>query len=1032
LVKLWDVASGDELRTFLGHTDNVHNLLFSPGGDLLASTSRDGTVQVWSVEHGQALHVFDLDGEPTYGLAFSPDGALLASSGRKGTVALWRMADGASVGTLAGHRDLVLSLAFSPDGTLLASAGVDPDVLVWGIPAAGSAAGAIAAPKSVVEAAQPLRTGAALGPAGDNGTIAFTSYRDGEAKIYAMHPDGSGVTPLSRTGLRDTRPTWSPDGQRVAFVRRLGQANHELFVMNADGSGATRLTDLPDSVESEPAWSPDGTRLAFISNQRLSSLMVSGRFHVWVMNADGSDPRLLADLGGTNASPDWSPDGRRIAFDSNRDGNYEIYLIDADGCNPVNLTAHPGNDVSPAWSPDGARIAFVSDRSGDQEIYVMDADGTNVTRLTFVEGYDKSPAWSPDGEYLVFYGMHDAHNTEVYRIRADGTELVQLTAAADFDGFPTWQATGIAPAAGSVAEGPAAAPGSPVDEATAALEGLPIDAFFDESFRLLMLRDPEWVTAEGLDARFGTAPDRLTPLDDAYVRDTQALEVAMLALLRAYDRDALDPDQQISYDVYEWYLADRVRGHDYTYYDYPVTHFVTGVQYDLLQLFTDLHPIATPADAEAYVARLSEVDDKFEGLVEGLHLRAGAGVVLPRFLFPWLMGDIRGLARAPARFTPFYSAFEEKVAALENLGDADKQALLDAAEAEIEASVVPAFAALEDALVALQSEAPGREGVWQFPDGDGYYRYLLHHFTTTDMTPAEIEALGRQELARVHDEMRAAFAALGYPAGESIPELYARLARDSGTVSGSRAADAYEAILRDAEANLDDAFDLRPRADLVVVAGAQGDYYVSGSLDGTRPGAFYARIDGGGTLAYGMPTLAYHEGVPGHHFQIALAQESDLPLFRNVLVFLGYAEGWALYAEQLAYELGWYDDDPYGNLGRLRDQAFRAARLVVDTGIHERGWTFDEAHAFMVENVGRDPGMLEFEVSRYIAWPGQATAYMVGMLQIQALRRRAMDALGDRFDLKDFHRVVLSNGSMPLEVLERVVDDYIAATLQEE
>jgi uncharacterized protein (DUF885 family) len=174
-----------------------------------------------------------------------------------------------------------------------------------------------------------------------------------------------------------------------------------------------------------------------------------------------------------------------------------------------------------------------------------------------------------------------------------------------------------------------------------------------------------------------------------------------------------------------------------------------------------------------------------------------------------------------------------------------------------------------------------------------------------------------------------------------------------------------------------------------------------------------------------MPTLAYHEGLPGHHLQIALAQESDLPLFRNVIGFTGYTEGWALYAEHLARELGWYEDDPYGELGRLQAQAFRAARLVVDTGLHAKGWSFDQAHEFMVENTGHDPGFMQFEVSRYVAWPGQATAYMVGMLRILDLRQRAMERLGERFDLRAFHEVVLSNGSMPLEILERVVEAWI-------
>jgi hypothetical protein len=176
-----------------------------------------------------------------------------------------------------------------------------------------------------------------------------------------------------------------------------------------------------------------------------------------------------------------------------------------------------------------------------------------------------------------------------------------------------------------------------------------------------------------------------------------------------------------------------------------------------------------------------------------------------------------------------------------------------------------------------------------------------------------------------------------------------------------------------------------------------------------------------------MPSLAYHEAIPGHHFQISIAQELDLPFFRNNTFFTAYAEGWALYAEQLAWELGWYEDDPYGNLGRLQYEIFRAARLVVDTGIHAKGWTFDEALTYMNENVGFNPYVvnLDFEVSRYIAWPGQATAYKVGMLKILELRQKAIDQLGDQFDLKEFHSVVLGNGSMPLDILEKVVENYI-------
>jgi uncharacterized protein (DUF885 family)/Tol biopolymer transport system component len=1032
IIQFWDVASGDRLRTLAGHTGNVNSLAFSPDGLLLASSSQDRTLRLWSVVKAQQANTLREAGDPVYGLAFSPDGTLLASSGDQADVVLWDVDTGQALRSLAGHTVGVLSLAFSPDGSLLASGGLDSAVLVWGVPGAELTAELPDASQPTAEA--PARPVASLAGA-PGGTIAFSSYRDGESKIFTMDQDGGAVTLLSKTRLRETRPDWSPDGREVVYVRRVGRSDHELYVMSADGSGATRLTDRPDSIESEPAWSPDGSRIAFISNERPNLMTFSGRFQIWVMNADGSDQTLLTEIGGANTSPDWSPDGQRILFDSTRDGNHEIYVMNADGSDPVNLTLHPSHDTSPAWSPDGTKIAFVSDRDGDQEIYVMNADGSGQIRLTDRFGFDKAPSWSPDGQYIVFYSRHENNNTEIYRMRADGSEQVRLTREANFDGFPAWQPYPAAAAAAAAPERDepnlVGAGLRPVSEMVAGLAGLPLDEFFEDSFKLLMLRDPEWVTAEGLAAHFGTDNGQLTDLSDAHIRQTQELQVAILDLLRQYDRGALSAGDQISYDVYEWYLDDLVRGQAFMYHDYPITHFTTGVQYQLLQLFTDLHPIASRRDAEDYVRRLSQVDAKFEGLIEGLMLRREAGVVLPRFLFPWLMGDIQGIARSEPRFTPFYRAFEEELAGLD-LPATERQALLQAAEQAIAESVIPAFAALAEALDGLQAAAPASGGAWQLPDGPAYYEYILRHHTTSNLTPDEIHDLGLRELERIQAEMRALFDQLGYPQDAPIPELYARLAREGGSVSGSRVAETYEAILEAAERDLGAAFDTRPQAELIVVAGSEGDYYVSASLDGSRPGAFYARISGGSQDLYGMRTLAYHEGVPGHHFQIALAQESDLPLFRNVVGFSGYAEGWALYAEQLAVELGWYADDPYGDLGRLQAQAFRAARLVVDTGLHDRGWTFDQAHDFMVENTGQDPGFMQFEVSRYITWPGQAAGYMVGMLEIMALRQRAIDELGDRFDLKQFHRAVLSNGSMPLEVLERVVDGYIEAKLAQE
>ena len=553
---------------------------------------------------------------------------------------------------------------------------------------------------------------------------------------------------------------------------------------------------------------------------------------------------------------------------------------------------------------------------------------------------------------------------------------------------------------------------------------LDIDEFFQASYRELLLRDPEAVLEAGLEDILGGVEAELTDISDSYIRETQELHTAILERLREFDRGELIPDQQVSYDVYEWYLDDLVRGHEFMYYDYPVTHFITGVQVQLIHFFTDIHPVENIHDAENYITRLSQVDRKLNQLVQGLKLREQAGIVPPKFVIQWSLGGIRDVANSSAKSTPFYTAFQEKLSVLDEISEDEKDVLLKAAESAINESVKHGYQALAEYLEYLQSIAATDDGVWQFSLGDAYYDYVLRHHTTTDLTAEQILELGIGELDRIQAEMRQVFDDLGYPQDEDLPELFNRVAQDSGFVSGDQVVRTYETLIQEADQNLDAAFDLRPSADIIVIGGPTGGYYVPGALDGSRPGAFYA-TNSSSEPQFSMPTLAYHEAIPGHHFQISIAQESDLPDFRNQMIFTSYAEGWALYAERLAWEMGWYDDDPYGNLGRLQAEAFRAARLVVDTGIHRRGWTFDHAVDFMIKNTGLPSGMVNFEVSRYIAWPGQALAYKVGMLKILGLRKEAMGRLGDQFDLKEFHNILLLNGSMPLDLLEQVVHQYI-------
>jgi uncharacterized protein (DUF885 family) len=460
------------------------------------------------------------------------------------------------------------------------------------------------------------------------------------------------------------------------------------------------------------------------------------------------------------------------------------------------------------------------------------------------------------------------------------------------------------------------------------------------------------------------------------------------------------------------------------YDDYPVNPSVLSLHLDLLQFFTDLRPLTNLQEAQDYIACLSQVETKFAQLIDGLQRREENQVMLPNFLVGWVIGDLNNIATSTARLTPYYTAFDSKISTLTNISQTDKQSLLAAAEGTINTAVIPAYQALVRYFEHLQSISTNDAGVWKFPNGEAYYTYVLRHYTSADLTADQIHALGLQELERIHAEMRTIFDQLGYPQEESLPELYTRVVNDSGTYSGDAIVQGYEDIIKNVDQNIGEVFDLRPSIGVIVVGGPTGGYYMPPAVDGSRPGMFYA-ADMGIQPKFSMPTLAYHEAIPGHHFQIAIGQQLDLPSFRRASDFNAYVEGWALYAEKLVAELGFYDNDVYGDLGRLQAEAFRAARLVVDTGIHAQRWTFNQAVDFLVENTGMKRNFMQGEVSRYISLPGQATAYYIGYTKILEARQRAMDELGDQFNLKEFHNVLLGNGAMPLDILDQVITSFI-------
>ena len=559
----------------------------------------------------------------------------------------------------------------------------------------------------------------------------------------------------------------------------------------------------------------------------------------------------------------------------------------------------------------------------------------------------------------------------------------------------------------------------------AGLAGLPFDQFLEDSFRIILLRDPEWITSEGLSAVLGTDNSRLTPISDAYQQESLEIYRGIAELLASYDRASLTTEQQVSFAAYQWYLEDLHLQGEFRFHDYPVNPIITGFQSQIQYLFTDLHQLATLEDAKDYVSRLSQVEMKIEQLIANLRLRQEQEIFPPHVAIQASLGSIREIASSSAEETPFYRTLQEKLGGVAGLSEAERQSLFEEARKAIDGSLIPAYQALAVYLADMQTIDTRTGGAWQHPDGEAYYQAVLRHHTTTNLTPDEIYQIGLDALDDIRAELRQHFDRLGYPQEESLAQLYRRVAQDGGFVQGNQILPGYQALIDEASQNLDLAFDMQPSASLKVSAGpGTTAFYVSPAVDGSRPGVFYAPVYGS-EPRFKMPTLAYHEGVPGHHYQISLAQELDLPLFRSLVAFTGYTEGWALYAERLAEELGWYADDPYGDLGRLQMEAFRAARLVVDTGLHARRWTFDQAVEFLLENTGLEQVFIQNEVVRYLVWPGQAASYAVGYFKLLELRQKAMDTLGDSFDLVDFHRAVLSNGSLPLEVLERVVDDYM-------
>lgn len=569
-----------------------------------------------------------------------------------------------------------------------------------------------------------------------------------------------------------------------------------------------------------------------------------------------------------------------------------------------------------------------------------------------------------------------------------------------------------------------------------------INNFFNRAFIQFIWDKPEILTSMGMLEQLGMNSHNAEWNDDSEAaadRDFEFLDEVM-ATVAEYDEEDLTEDEILSVKVLKELLGNPEEDRKFRYHSYPVNQLF-GLQNQIPRFLDTFHRVNTSEDAEHYISRLSKVDTKMEQNMEGLLVREQKGIIPPAFVIEKSVEIMRDFVEQPAEENVLYVSFEQKLDDTDEIPDEEKQAFLDAAKTEIENTVYPAYQSYINYFAELGAKATDDDGVWKLPDGEAYYNYLLRGHTTTELTADEIHRMGLAEVSRIQSEMLEIFAAEGYDRSLGVKALFDQLATEErfyypDTDEGrEQILEDYATIIDEIEEGIAQAFNITPKADIEVrrvpefsEKTAPGAYYNGPSRDGSRPGIFYANLyDIKATPKYGMRTLAYHEGVPGHHFQIAIQGElQGIPEFRKESGFTSYSEGWGLYAEQLAWEMG-FQTDPYDNLGRLQAELFRAVRLVVDTGIHAKRWTREEAIDYMLENTGIAETDVVSEIERYIVMPGQATAYKVGMMELLRLRQEAQEALGDKFDIRDFHDVVLRNGALPLTALREQVMKYVDA-----
>jgi uncharacterized protein (DUF885 family) len=557
-----------------------------------------------------------------------------------------------------------------------------------------------------------------------------------------------------------------------------------------------------------------------------------------------------------------------------------------------------------------------------------------------------------------------------------------------------------------------------------------IDTFFEDFFTSWVRAEPEQATSMRLfqGDEQAALDSKLSDISDAaaHARVTRAKEG--LATLTKFDRAKLTPAQRFSASMLEYQLRDIVAEEPFLIYRFPLNQFM-GIQVRLPSLMTDLHPMRNRRDAENYLSRLQLASPKIDQALKIMQDRSKQNIRLPGFISVETVNQMKRFTTPEPGQNILATNFAERLKKIPELDGKLRTSMAADAEKLVRENIYPAYRRAMDGLATENAKAPSNDaGLWRFPKGAEAYAFYLHRFTTTNMTAEQINQKGLSEVQRIEAEMEGLFQKLGYRTG-TIRERFDKLQDDNSYPDGPNVreqilADYGKMIHENNERSLE-AFDRRPKSECIVQripefqeANAAANYE-GPPKDGSRPGIFRVPLRGPKFPKPGMKTLAAHEAIPGHHFQIASQVEmTTLPSFRRQNPFgsmSAFSEGWGLYAERLAAELGWYKNDLMSDLGRLNGELFRARRLVTDTGIHAKRWTREQSIAY---------GIPQSEVDRYVMMPGQACSYKIGQLKILELREEAKKALGARFSLKAFHNVVLGNGSIPLTLLEQAVREW--------